>query len=273
MAGAISNYLAEALLDHVLGLTSYTPPSTIYAALFTTSPDFDSGSGGTEVSGGSYARVAITNNTTNFPNSTGTSTGVKTTGATITFATPSAGWGTVVSVGFYDAASGGNLLAGGTLTTSRSISSGNSVSFASGSITLTVSGFGFIARALLDLAFGAVSYSPPAPVFLGLFTTNPNAAGSGGVEVSGGSYARLSVTNNTTNFPAATGTTAGSKTNGATFNFVQATANWGTVTGVGLFTASSSGTLILSLPLTSSTAVNSGSIARFNTSNLTVTLD
>ena len=56
MAGSFSDYLENALLDHVLGTTSYSQP-TIYVALYTTAPT-DAG-GGTEVSGGSYARVAV----------------------------------------------------------------------------------------------------------------------------------------------------------------------------------------------------------------------
>lgn len=66
MAGSFSNFLEGSLLDHVFGSVDYTPPVTFYVALFTVTPS-DSG-GGTEVSGGSYARVAMTNNPTNFPN-------------------------------------------------------------------------------------------------------------------------------------------------------------------------------------------------------------
>ena len=53
-----SNFLENEILDHVLRNSSYTPPSTVYAALFTSNPDEDGS--GTEVTGGSYARQAVT---------------------------------------------------------------------------------------------------------------------------------------------------------------------------------------------------------------------
>ena len=58
MAGSASNYLENKLIDHSLGTTTFTKPTTVYAALYTVAPS-DS-SAGTEVTGGSYARQAIT---------------------------------------------------------------------------------------------------------------------------------------------------------------------------------------------------------------------
>src|SRR5262245_10445986 len=105
MPGSKSTYLDNKLLDLVLGAVSYTAPSSIYAALYTVAPT--AAGGGTEVSGGSYARVAITNNTTNFPSASG---GSKSNGTMITWPTATASWSVVVAVGLLDAASGGNLL-------------------------------------------------------------------------------------------------------------------------------------------------------------------
>lgn len=134
MAG-ISDYLENEILDHVLSAATYTPPATLYIALFTTSPNFETGAGGTEVTGGSYARLSVTNNSTNFP---AASAGSKSNGATFTFTTPTASWGTVVGFGIYDDPTAGNLLMGNTLTTSKTINSGDTVSFNSGSITVTM---------------------------------------------------------------------------------------------------------------------------------------
>lgn len=105
MPGSKSNYLENALLDHVLGGGDYTRPATVYAALFTVAPG--EAAGGTEVTGGSYARVAITNNATNFPAASG---GSKSNGTAITFPQASANWGTVVALGVFDASTSGNLL-------------------------------------------------------------------------------------------------------------------------------------------------------------------
>jgi len=131
MAGK-SDYLENKILDFLLGGVSYTPPSTVYVALFTAAPT-DAG-GGTEVSGGGYARVAVANNTTNFPTA---SNGTKSNGTTITFPTATADWGTVVAVGIFDAATGGNLLFWANLSTSKTIQNGDTAQFAAGSLTFT----------------------------------------------------------------------------------------------------------------------------------------
>ena len=114
MAG-FTNYAEGKILDLIFGNTSYSVPATLYCALFTVTPA-DDGTGGTEVTGGSYARVAVTNNTTNFPNATLGNPSVKQNGTAITFTTATADWGTVVGMGFYDASSSGNLIAWSPLT-------------------------------------------------------------------------------------------------------------------------------------------------------------
>lgn len=129
---SFSDYLENKLLDHVFGATAYTAPGTLYLALFTSAPS-DAG-GGTEVTGGSYARASVTNNTTNFPNA---ASGAKTNANAITFATATADWGTVVAVGIFDAASAGNLIAWGTVT-SQSVPSGVTASIPAGDLDITL---------------------------------------------------------------------------------------------------------------------------------------
>ncbi|MCI4463680.1 MAG: hypothetical protein JHC30_05885, partial [Caldisericum sp.] len=111
---------------------TYTPPATVYIALFTVAPT-DAG-GGTEVSGGGYARVAVANNSTNFPPATN---GQKSNGTAIIFPTATADWGTIVAVGIYDAATNGNLLFWANLTTARTVQSGDTAQFAVGALTFT----------------------------------------------------------------------------------------------------------------------------------------
>ena len=134
MAGSFSNFLELELLDHVFGNAAYTAPATLYVALFTATPS-DTG-GGTEVSGNAYARVAVTNNSTNFP---AASAGAKANGTAITFpqATPS-GWGVVTQFGIFDASTSGNLLAWGDLTASKTVDALDTVSFAIGALTITL---------------------------------------------------------------------------------------------------------------------------------------
>lgn len=121
---SISDYLENKLLDHVLRNTTYTPPATVYAALYTAAPS-DSG-GGTEVSGGSYARKAITFGAA--------ASGSISNSAIVDFGTASADWGTVTHAGILDASSGGNLLFWNALTASKSVISGDSFTFQIGQL-------------------------------------------------------------------------------------------------------------------------------------------
>ena len=126
MAG-FSDFLETAVLNHVFGGSSYTAPSTLYVALYTAAPS-DTG-GGTEVSGGAYARQTGT-----FTVSGGTASNT----AAIEYATATADYGTVVAVGVFDASSSGNLLAYGTLTTSKSVSTGDVFRFNASALAITL---------------------------------------------------------------------------------------------------------------------------------------
>jgi len=128
MAG-FTTYLQQEILDHISGNGAYTAP-TPYVGLFTAAPS-DAG-GGTEVSGGSYARV---NANTSFGAASGTAI---TNNAAITFPTATASWGTVTHFGVFDAATTGNLLYWGALSTSKAIGSGDTASFAIGELDVTL---------------------------------------------------------------------------------------------------------------------------------------
>ena len=129
MAG-FSDYLEDKVLDHVFGGTAYTAPSTLYVALYTVAPD-DTG-GGTEVTGGSYARQTATFTVS------GTSPTTATNAAAIEYPTATANYGTVTSVGILDASSGGNLLAYADLTTSKTVSTGDVFRFDAGDLDITL---------------------------------------------------------------------------------------------------------------------------------------
>lgn len=131
MPGSKSDFLENALINHVLGNAAYTAPATVHFGLYTVAPT-DAG-GGTEVTGGSYARVAVTNNATNFPAATA---GLKRNGTVITWPTASASWGTVVAVGVFDAASAGNLLFWSTLNTNKTVDNGDTVSIPINSLSI-----------------------------------------------------------------------------------------------------------------------------------------
>lgn len=126
MAGSKSNYLSKAFINEVLGATAFTAPVTVYAALWTSALD-DTSTAATagEAAYTSYARVALTNNATNFPAATGTTTATKQNGTAIAFPASTGGSATVTYFAIVDSASGaGNILFWCTVT-STTVNSGD----------------------------------------------------------------------------------------------------------------------------------------------------
>lgn len=134
-AGAMTDYLENALINHVFRATAYTAPANIYVGLSTTACS-DSATG-TEVTGGSYARVSVATGTSTWAATSGTNGTTSNSGA-VNFATPSAGWGTVSYVVLYDALTSGNPMVCTALTTAKTINSGDTVSFPASSLTFQV---------------------------------------------------------------------------------------------------------------------------------------
>lgn len=139
---AITNYLENKLIDWLLRAQSFAPGATTYVGLYTAAPT--KAGGGTEVSGGGYARVPTTSSLaawagTQAAGSTAVSSGTGGTtsnNAAIQFAAPSANWGSVVALGVFDAASGGNLLLFGDLAQAKTVNNGDAApSFAAASLT------------------------------------------------------------------------------------------------------------------------------------------
>jgi hypothetical protein len=132
---AMSDYLEGELRKHVFRTGSFTKPSALYVALFTAAPN-DAG-GGTEVSGGSYARVQRDPADANWTGASATN-GLTDNAAAITFPTPSANWGTVTHWGIFDASSGGNLLFHGALAVAKTINNGDPApSFPANTLSIT----------------------------------------------------------------------------------------------------------------------------------------
>ena len=130
---AMSNYLENKLVDYIFRQQAYTAPANTWIGLLTTSTN-DANTGQTEVSGGGYSRVRIASSLLNWSgtdSSSSTSTSSGTSGTTyninaITFPVPTgANWGVITSFGMYDAATGGNLLFYGNLTTQKTVNDGD----------------------------------------------------------------------------------------------------------------------------------------------------
>lgn len=124
----MSNYLENALVNAILRATSYTSPSAVYVGLYTSDPG--EGNTGTEVSGGSYARTAVTFGAP--------SNGVTTNSASVTFPTATGTWGIVTHIGILDASTTGNLLYFTPLNASKSIASGDVFTISTGNISVTL---------------------------------------------------------------------------------------------------------------------------------------
>ena len=217
MAGSISDALENKLLDHVLKTTPFTVPTNIYVALSTTDP-LDTGAGISEPSDG-YARVVMDSWDAAASRATQNT-------SQITFAQASGDWGTITHWAIFDAITGGNFLAHGDFSASKTCPIGTNLYIAAGDIDVVFSAGGActnLANKLLDHVFKTTEYTVETNLYVGLFTTSPTDTGIAGTECTGGAYARI-VCNG---WDAAA---SGASENTAAIEFPTATASWGTVT-------------------------------------------
>ena len=124
---SFSNFLETEILDHVFAGAAYTAPSTKYLALFTGAPG-ETG-GGTEVTGGAYARqtVAFT-----------TSGNTTSNNAAVEYPTATANYGTVTHVAVFDASTSGNMMAYAALSSNKTIETGDVFRVPSGDLDITL---------------------------------------------------------------------------------------------------------------------------------------
>ena len=127
---ALSDYAEKLLLDFLMGGAAAGAPSSRHVALYTAAPS-DSG-GGTEVSGNGYARQAATWDAAT------SGAGVTANADAQSFTASGGNWGSITHVGIFDASSGGNLLWHGAIATARTVNDGDTITFAIGSIDLTL---------------------------------------------------------------------------------------------------------------------------------------
>ena len=124
---SFSDTFETRVLTWVFTNSSATRPTAWFVALYTGAPN-DAG-GGTEVSGGAYARQAVTFSVSG---DTATNTGA------IEYPTATAGYGTVTHVGIFDASTGGNLIAYAALTASKTIDTGDVLRLPAGDLDVTL---------------------------------------------------------------------------------------------------------------------------------------
>lgn len=125
---SMTDYLEAALLNHVFRNVPYTPPTVLYVGLFTAAPD--EAGGGTEVSGGGYARQQAA-----FAAPSG---GQISNSADITFPVAETAWGTITHVALFDAATGGNMLCYAALQAAKAIEAGDQLIFRAGQLVISL---------------------------------------------------------------------------------------------------------------------------------------
>jgi hypothetical protein len=120
---------------------------------------------------------------------------------------------------------------------------------------------------VLTYLFTNGSVTRPTAWFVGLFTAAPSDAG-GGTEVSGAGYTREA-----TGTLSVSGTSPTNCTNDAAIEFDPASGgNWGTITHIAIFDASTSGNMLGWAQLTSSRTINDGDVLRIPAGDLDITL-
>lgn len=125
-----------------------------------------------------------------------------------------------------------------------------------------------IANKVLDIILGGAAYTPETNVKIALFTSTPALDGSGGTEVSGGNYSRVTKANNATNFPNAA---SRAKSNGTAITFPQASAGWGAITAVGIY-ANDGTTLMMLAVFDTPKTVSTNDVPSYAIGQLTFTM-
>jgi hypothetical protein len=144
-AVSMTDALENSITDWFFRAQAFTPPATIHVGLLTAA--CSDSAAGTEVTGGSYARVAVTSSLANWAGTQGAGTTVASSGnsgttsnnAAITYPSPTANWGTVTHFALYSASTGGTVYFCAALTQSKTINNGDAApSFSAGALTVQI---------------------------------------------------------------------------------------------------------------------------------------
>lgn len=143
-AQSLTDYAENKIVDALMRGQALGAPATWYVGLLTSA--CSDSSAGTEVSGGSYARVAVTAGLTQWAGtqsagstSASSGTGGQTSNnAAITFPAPTANWGSITHFALYDASTSGNVWVCQALATAKTVNNGDAApSFSAGALTVT----------------------------------------------------------------------------------------------------------------------------------------
>jgi hypothetical protein len=259
--GSLTDYAEDALLDHAFKNTSFTVPTNLYVGLSTTTIT-DAGGNITEPAD-TYARQ-------NHNSWNAASSRLADNNGTVTFPQATASWGTITDWFLADALTGGNILAYGALTASRTVGDGDQLEFASGAIDISFNSGGFfnyLAHELLDHMLKTGAFTQPTNLYVALSTTDWSDDGTGGTEPVGNGYARL---NHNDFSPDAS---AGAIDNASAVTFAAASGgNWGTIIAFAIYDALTGGNPFAYAGMDADKAVNDGDVAEFAAGDLNITL-
>ena len=136
MASGFSDYFENNVIGYLFGNVAYSLPATYYVGLWTaTLSDASTGSTAGEPSGNAYARVAVTNDSSNFDAASG---GATANTGLITFPMATGSWGSVTYVALCGASTTGNIIAYAELGTPISVSQYDTVIFKPGDLDITL---------------------------------------------------------------------------------------------------------------------------------------
>lgn len=257
----LTNNTENGLLDHVLGNTAYTRPTNLYLALSIGSP----GESGvpTEPNDPAYSRQLINNWNAAVSRATAN-------GATLTFAQATEDQGDISHFAIMGSSAGtSSPVAYGEFLQTKTVSSGDVVSVLPGDIDVSFDTGGisdYLANKLLDHVLKGDSYTQPANLYVALCSESITDSDTGSTitEPSGG-YSRQLIST----WDAASLGMAG---NASSANFA-ATADWGTISDVGLCDALTAGNLLICGELTESKSVSNGDTLQFAVGALNVGLE
>jgi len=123
---------------------------------------------------------------------------------------------------------------------------------------------------LLDHVFGSDTFTPDTNLYIGLSTTTPTDDGTNITEPdSVNGYGRVQIGNNLVNWNVAVN---GNKTNGADFEFDEATGSWGTITHFFIADDPTGGNIVVYGELTIPKLIDQGDTARFRENDIEILL-
>lgn len=265
MAGSLSDYAENEILDHILDTGAYTPATNLYVGLSTaTINDASTGGACGETTGTDYLRVEM--NTWDAASSRATeNTNV------VTFAEAGGAWGTISDWFVADATADGNIICYGTFSVAKAVNTGDDASIAAGGIDVSVDSGGmsdFLANEILDHVFKTGVYTAATTFYVGLSTGTIADATSGDAcdEVTGTNYSRKAC-------DTWDGAASGATKNTAAITFDVSSGSWGTVTDFFIADASTDGNILFYEAADASKVVGTGDTVQFDADSFDITLD